>query len=96
MNPSIKYMGILLFIFGIVSVIASVVTVVDKLNAIGHKQRVPENTLLIIAALGGAVAMLAVMLIIRHKTLHRKFMCGLPIIIFFHAIIVLWLNYRVF
>lgn len=96
MNSSFKSMGILLFIFGVVSVIASIITVIDKVNAIGHKQRVPENTLLLVAALGGACAMLAVMLIIRHKTLHRKFMCGLPIIIFFQAIIVLWLNFRVF
>ena len=43
--------------------------------------RTPEKTLLILSALGGSVAMLITMLLIRHKTKHVKFMLGIPIII---------------
>ena len=42
---------------------------------------ISEKTLLILSALGGSVAMLTVMLLIRHKTRHAKFMVGIPAII---------------
>jgi uncharacterized membrane protein YsdA (DUF1294 family) len=42
---------------------------------------VRENTLLLVAVLGGSVAMLLTMHIIRHKTKHAKFMAGIPVII---------------
>ena len=45
------------------------------------KRRVPERTLLLLGALGGAPAMLLTMLLIRHKTRHLKFMLGLPLLI---------------
>ncbi len=45
------------------------------------QMRVPEKTLLIIAALGGSIAMLITMRTIRHKTQHMKFMIGIPAII---------------
>jgi uncharacterized membrane protein YsdA (DUF1294 family) len=44
-------------------------------------RRTPESTLLIISILGGSAAMLATMLAIRHKTKHKKFMIGIPVII---------------
>ena len=68
------------------SLIAAVLTVYDKRAAKRRpRARVPEATLMCVAALGGAEAMLAVMLLIRHKTLHKKFMVGLPLIIAAHA-----------
>ncbi len=52
-----------------------------KKNSPQPQRRVPENTLLAIAALGGSVAMLITMRTIRHKTQHAKFMLGIPVII---------------
>jgi uncharacterized membrane protein YsdA (DUF1294 family) len=89
-----QLLGILLGVFALISVIASVVTVLDKVRAIRHEWRIPENTLLLIAAAGGAPAMLITMLIIRHKTRHGKFMVGLPIILLFQIIVLLWCNFR--
>ncbi len=65
----------------IINFIALIVTVSDKQRAISHRWRVPENTLLLIAALGGSPAMMITMRIIRHKTQHKKFMLGIPAII---------------
>lgn len=80
----------------IISVVAVAVTVIDKLKAIRGQWRIKERTLLIIAALGGSVAMLITMLIIRHKTRHAKFMLGLPLIIAAQAalafFVLRWLN----
>jgi len=47
----------------------------------GSRRRVRESTLQFIAALGGSVAMLLTMRVIRHKTKHTKFMVGIPVII---------------
>ncbi len=87
----ILFYGILLYLAGI-SLISAVVTSVDKFRASRQSgRRVPENTLMLLGALGGAGAMLITMLMIRHKTRHIKFMLGLPIILIFQAVISLYL-----
>jgi len=65
----------------IISLIAVTLTMYDKRAAQQHKWRVRESTLLLVAALGGSVAMLLTMRVIRHKTKHAKFMVGIPVII---------------
>ncbi len=65
----------------IISLLSIVFTVYDKLSAVFNKWRISERTLLTVSALGGSVAMLLTMLIIRHKTRKHKFMVGIPVII---------------
>lgn len=65
----------------IISLLAIGLTVYDKLAAIFNKWRISERALLTVSALGGSVAMLLTMLIIRHKTRKPKFMVGIPVII---------------
>lgn len=73
-----KYLAIYLIC---ISMVAAVVTVYDKWAAKHNpRHRTPEKTLLLISALGGSVAMFAVMQLIRHKTKHAKFMLGIPAI----------------
>ena len=65
-----------------ISVISVVVCIYDKIAAKHNpKHRTREKTLLLLSALGGSVAMLLTMLLIRHKTKHLKFMLGIPAII---------------
>ena len=72
----------LLIYLALISLVSITVTVYDKIAAKRRpKRRVPEKALMLLGALGGAAAMYAVMLLIRHKTKHTKFMVGLPIII---------------
>ena len=71
-----------------ISVIAAIVTIFDKISAKSHGRRVPEKTLLILAALGGSTVMYAVMHLIRHKTRHLKFMIGIPVIIAVQAVLI--------
>ncbi len=74
----------------LISLVAIVVTCYDKIAAKHRpRHRTPEATLLFISALGGSVAMLATMFIIRHKTKHAKFMVGIPVIIALQAAIIL-------
>ena len=65
----------------IISLVAVVVTVADKVKAKAGAWRVKERTLFIIAALGGGIAMYVTMQVIRHKTKHLTFMIGIPLII---------------
>ncbi len=69
---------------------AVVVTIVDKWKAKRGAWRIPESTLLIVAALGGSLAMYATMLAIRHKTRHSKFMLGIPLILLFQGVAIGW------
>ena len=65
-----------------ISSLAFVVTVYDKIASKRLTEyRTRERTLLLVSALGGSVAMMATMLLIRHKTRHTKFMIGIPLII---------------
>lgn len=65
----------------LVSIFSIVITIYDKFAAKIGIQRVRESFLFLLSFLGGGVAMLATMLIIRHKTKHLNFMIGIPIII---------------
>ena len=54
---------------------------IDKYKARHNKWRIPEATLLLLAALGGSIGALLAMRVFRHKTLHRKFRYGIPAIL---------------
>ena len=71
--------------FALISLITSVITVLDKLFAKKHMRRVPEATLFTLAFIGGAAAEYLTMKLVRHKTLHKSFMLGLPAIMIFQA-----------
>ena len=83
------YIGIYL---AAVSLLAMGLTWYDKRAARSVSRRIKERTLLLVSALGGSVAMLMVMRLIRHKTKHSKFMVGIPIIIILQiaAVVFIW------
>ena len=65
-----------------VSLWAVIITAYDKFAARKRPEhRVREATLFAVSAMGGSVAMLLTMLSIRHKTKHKRFMIGIPLII---------------
>lgn len=74
---SMKYFIIYL---AIINAIAMIMTVSDKSRAKKHKRRIAEKTLFGTAVLGGSAAMYLTMLLVRHKTKHKRFMIGLPLI----------------
>ena len=75
--------------FAVISLVTAVVTTIDKYKAKKGTFRISEATLFILAALGGALSEYATMRLIRHKTLHKRFMIGLPLIIILQIIIVI-------
>lgn len=66
---------------GIVNVTGFILPAVDKRRAKKDRWRIRESTLFLISALGGSVAMYISMRLFHHKTKHKRFMIGIPIII---------------
>ena len=88
MNETTIYIAVYL---AVISLLAVILTIHDKRAARRHKWRVRESTLLLVSALGGSVAMLMTMLLIRHKTKHAKFMIGIPVTLALQIVVlVLW------
>ncbi|MCU6733612.1 DUF1294 domain-containing protein [Diplocloster agilis] len=53
---------------------------IDKSKAIRHKWRIPEKMLFLSAILGGSVGARIGMSVFRHKTKHKSFTIGIPVI----------------
>ena len=54
---------------------------IDKLKAKRGKWRIPESVLLTLAGVGGSIGALFGMWAFRHKTKHKKFTIGVPLIL---------------
>ncbi len=67
--------------FAFISILTAAITIIDKINAKNGSRRVPEDFLLTLGLLGGSVSEYITMKLIRHKTRHKKFMIGLPVLI---------------
>lgn len=76
-----------------INILAALLTAVDKRRAVKGKYRISENCLMTVALFGGAAAEYITMIIIRHKTQHKKFMIGLPLIIFLHIAVIILVSY---
>ena len=63
----------------VINVIAFGLYGLDKYRAMNNMWRIPEKTLLGVAAIGGAYGAYLGMRIFRHKTKHLKFQIGVPI-----------------
>ena len=63
----------------------------DKLRAKKNLWRIPESTLLAIAILGGSMGSLMGMYTVRHKTKHKKFTLGVPLILLLQALLLAWI-----
>ncbi len=71
----------------VISVITAAVTAADKIKAKKGRRRISEKTLFTLALLGGSAAEYFTMRLIRHKTLHKRFMLGLPLIIILQLVL---------
>lgn len=54
---------------------------IDKWRARRDRWRIPEDTLIWLAIVGGSIGALLGMCLFRHKTRHRKFTIGIPVIL---------------
>ena len=64
-----------------INVVTFVVYGIDKWKAQQGSWRISEATLLLLAVIGGSIGALLGMQVWRHKTMHKKFKYGLPMIL---------------
>ena len=62
----------------VINVITLMMYASDKWKAKHSKWRIPEATLLIMAAVGGSIGAWMGIKLFHHKTLHKKFKYGVP------------------
>ena len=71
----------IVYILIVINVITFLVYGIDKLKAKQGSWRISEATLLTLAVIGGSIGALLGMQVWNHKTMHKKFKYGLPLIL---------------
>ena len=66
---------------------------IDKYTAKKGRWRISEATLLTMAVIGGSIGACIGMRIWHHKTMHKKFKYGIPLIIIMQIALALYLQY---
>ena len=75
----------------IINAVGFLLMLIDKRKAVKGKWRIPENVLFGVAFLGGSVGILLGMYTFRHKTKHTTFTVGIPVLMFLHFGLLVWL-----
>ena len=65
---------------------------IDKYKAKKNKWRISEATLLMIAVIGGSIGAWVGMRLWHHKTMHKKFKYGIPVIMIMQVCLVVYLH----
>lgn len=84
-------MKLLLVYLLIINAAAFALMLADKWKAKKNRWRIPEATLMGVAALGGSIGALAGMYLVRHKTQHPKFTLGIPAILAVQVALATWI-----
>ncbi len=66
----------------------------DKYKAKAGSWRIPEKTLLLLTAVGGSMGALLGMKVFHHKTMHKKFYIGVPLILVLQLLLIGWIVLR--
>lgn len=80
----------------LVNAAAFICMLADKFRAKRNLWRIPEKTLLGLAAIGGSIGAMAGMYLIRHKTKHPRFFIGIPAMLIVQIAAGIWVYWRFF
>lgn len=87
-NPHVLHIALLYF--AIVNVVTFVLYGIDKFKAQHARWRIPESVLIGLAVIGGSIGAWLGMMIWRHKTQHKKFKYGIPLILIIQIGLLIW------
>ncbi|MEG0307581.1 MAG: DUF1294 domain-containing protein [Clostridium sp.] len=73
-----------------INIVGFFIMLIDKKRAIKKQWRISEKALIGISIIGGSMGMLAGMNTFRHKTKHKKFTIGVPLILVVQLIILMF------
>ena len=89
--PELNWVYIVLIYWGVINVVTFFVYGIDKWKASRRAWRIPEATLLGLAAIGGSIGAWLGMRTWHHKTQHKKFLIGVPAIIIIQVLLIVFL-----
>ena len=89
------YFKIIILYLIFINILSLLFCIYDKLASKRGLPRIRESALLWLCVLGGSVVMLGAMKLIRHKTRHKKFMVGIPIIILLQIAVAIFLIFGI-
>ena len=84
-------MNIILYYLLAVNIATFFLYGIDKYKARKGRWRISEATLLMMAVIGGSIGAWSGMRLWHHKTMHKKFKYGIPIIIILQVALVVYL-----
>ena len=84
-------MNIILYYLLAVNIATFFLYGIDKYKAKKNQWRISEATLLTMAAIGGSIGAWAGMRLWHHKTMHKKFKYGIPVIIIMQIALAVYL-----
>ena len=84
---------LLLIYLAAINFVTFVLYGIDKYKAKKARWRIPEATLLWMAAIGGSIGAWTGMRVWHHKTLHKKFRFGVPAILILQIALAAYLIY---
>ncbi len=84
----------LIYYLAAVNLIAFLMMGIDKRKAVKGRWRISEKALFVPAFLGGAPGAMLGMKVFHHKTLHKKFTIGMPLILVLQLALAGYLIYR--
>ena len=90
----LSLLHIVLIYLVIINVATFFVYGIDKWKAKKAKWRIRETALLALAVLGGSIGAWLGMKVWHHKTLHKKFKYGIPVIIIIQLVLSVYLIYE--
>ena len=81
--------NLILVYLAVITVVTFLVYGIDKWKAQHKRWRIPESVLLGLAAIGGSIGAWLGMQVWHHKTQHKKFMIGIPVIMAVQIILII-------
>ena len=84
--------SVLLYYLIVINIVTFFVYGIDKWKAKQGSWRISEATLLLLAVIGGSIGALSGMQIWNHKTMHKKFKYGLPLILLAQIALIYFIN----
>ena len=82
----------IIYILILINIITFLVYGIDKLKAKQGSWRISEASLLTLAVIGGSIGALLGMQVWHHKTMHKKFKYGLPLIVLAQVALIYLIN----
>lgn len=83
----------ILIYFAVINLISILINCIDKIKAKHNRWRISERMLWLTAIIGGASGTYITMKVIRHKTKHRSFMIGMPVLVLIQLALIVYLYF---